>query len=669
MSETEAATIDRDELRALYDQAIAELDQHRDGRLTTVLYRQIGNSVFEAACRALSDTASGTKRLHTVAAAAGAGKTTFAYALLVALTRYAERHPEAPFGAVLVCNEILKVEDAYRELSRLIPGRFLVWSSEHDRRCKKYERLTEKPEGQSSQVELRRYPVAVVTHAMYLDRNGHHARTVIKDGNEQPRALTIIDERPDEVQALEITLAEAEAARWELSGADPSVKDHLDILLKRMQAFSYYDPNKLWRVGIEIEPAKIREELHWFGSDEAQHTLSSNRNILCVDKLFAFARALMDGVGWVSMKGVQPYFTWYQDNLIIEHSAGAVLLDASADVDGVGDIVSWRTPTECLVPDYSNMEIVHVAPLPRSNRSLRKFLQRGENKSTYVKWLIDVVLAQVQPGQKALIVCTKVLIEDARIPNWPEDDERRKAPKVCLQEFGWKIEGRKLSVTNWGFGIGQSCWRDADVVILADEFHLPRQVSIAKTQGYRQHKVSQGDLAHMTSVRSKASGVDRIETGNVLRHVKQMAMRGNARNYDQQGNCGTQRLVVACDHKLFVLNIPQLFPGANVVTASAPSDHKGTLVTKALQVLRDAPMSAMSINAKDIAEHLGKTWRSIASRIRSPAFHEAAQAMGWVYQSNKGNQGASFVRVVRAACSTAVIGGQRDHVHLGAALG
>lgn len=202
---------DRTELRLDYDEAISELNPYRNNCLTTPFYSQTGNAVFDACCLALSDTAAGNKLMRTISCPPGAGKTSFAYAFLIALTRYAERHPNEPLGAVLVVNEIKKADNDFRSLHTHIPRHIAIWSKEHDRVHRVREKLQEEPIARFAQHELRNYAVAVVTHQFYLDVNGEHARTLVHHGKAAPRILTIIDEQPNEVPTKEITLAEAYA--------------------------------------------------------------------------------------------------------------------------------------------------------------------------------------------------------------------------------------------------------------------------------------------------------------------------------------------------------------------------------------------------------------------------------------------------------------------------
>ncbi len=104
--------------------------------------------------------------MHTVSAPAGGGKTSFSYALIFAVTRYAESNPDAPYGCVFVVDQITKADEVYRELNALLPGKVAIWTTDHDVDCKKPKKI-DKPAAQFSRDQLRLYPVIVVTHAFY----------------------------------------------------------------------------------------------------------------------------------------------------------------------------------------------------------------------------------------------------------------------------------------------------------------------------------------------------------------------------------------------------------------------------------------------------------------------------------------------------------------------
>jgi hypothetical protein len=199
---------DRSALRTLYDQAIDEISTSRNGILTTNFYAKTGDAIFNAGYLALSDAVTGTRRMHTVSAPAGAGKTSFAYALIAAVHRYTETTSDAPYGIVFVVDQIEKADKVYCDLSALVPGKVAIWTRDHDTHCKKPERV-ENPAARFVAEELRHYPIIVVTHKGVLGQ----------------RALTIVDERPDEAPSLDLMLSEAEAVREALLPQCPDTKN------------------------------------------------------------------------------------------------------------------------------------------------------------------------------------------------------------------------------------------------------------------------------------------------------------------------------------------------------------------------------------------------------------------------------------------------------------
>jgi DNA-dependent RNA polymerase auxiliary subunit epsilon len=165
----------REALRALYAEAVAEINATRDTKLNTEFHAKIKDAIFNVGFAALADCHTNTKRMHTISAPPGAGKTSFSYAFIVALTRYAEVNPDAPHGCVYVVDHIARAEKVHQELSELLPGKVAVWFTGHD-----FDRAL-----------LKFFPVAVVTHSFFVDVNGHHARNVdrYRDGRFRQRAL------------------------------------------------------------------------------------------------------------------------------------------------------------------------------------------------------------------------------------------------------------------------------------------------------------------------------------------------------------------------------------------------------------------------------------------------------------------------------------------------
>jgi hypothetical protein len=85
------ADLDRDALRVRYEEAVTEINNTRRGLLTTEFYSKTGDAMFSAGYSALSDWNADNRRMLTVSAPAGAGKTSFSDALMMAVTRNAEK--------------------------------------------------------------------------------------------------------------------------------------------------------------------------------------------------------------------------------------------------------------------------------------------------------------------------------------------------------------------------------------------------------------------------------------------------------------------------------------------------------------------------------------------------------------------------------------------------
>jgi len=552
-------------LRALYDAAAEEINVTRGNDLNTAFYNKTKDAVFNAGHAALSDFHTDTRRMHIVSAPVGGGKTSFSYALIAAATRYAEQNPDAAYGCAFVTDQIERADEVYRELEALLPGKVAIWTTDHDVNCTKPTKV-ENPAARFDRDALQHYPVVVVTHQSYLGPKGYKTRNVRRDGwfLRYPRALTIVDEQPAEVDTFEVSLAEAESVREILRETHPETKEHLDNLLRFMHECSYAPANRLIRPGLDVSRETVSAPLAWFTTPEAD--LLAKRDIFGIARLFAYAKALAQGVGFVVSESKLVRFVGFSSKLTVNLSAGTVLLDATADVDGVSHIVPWRMAVEVPQARYDNLEIVHVPQ--HTTRRLNEYLKTAANRRAYVEWMEQTILEQMAPEERGLVVCKKILFDNESIPSWPDGDERFKNPESYTKRYEWDVGGRKLCAIHWGTGIGSNQWQDADVVFLFDEFFIPRRISAAKVQGYRGQRVDQGDLASMSAITSKSPGVDAIANGHRLRWTKQLALRGRARCYDEQGMCGKQRLVVACDFQSFMANVGTLFPGAKVRTTT-----------------------------------------------------------------------------------------------------
>src|SRR5215468_7548221 len=219
--------------------------------------------------------------------------------------------------------------------------------------------------------------------------------------------------------------------------------------------------------------------------------------------------------------------------------------------------------------------------LPKSQR-LTNYLKVPKNRRAYAEWMVDTIKTHMNPGQRGLVVCKLALIEQEAVPDWPAGDERFNNKEAYTAHYGWDIDGRKLCVAHWGTGIGANTWKDAEVVFLFDEFWIPRRVAIATAQGLLGHNATQGPLRDLKGYNSRHADVDRLWEGHLLRWMKQMALRGRARQFDEHGTCGPQKLVTSADRTRLLSNWDRLFPGAKRTLIDPPDTDRPSTLAQAL---------------------------------------------------------------------------------------
>ena len=158
-----------------------------------------------------------------------------------------------------------------------------------------------------------------------------------------------------------------------------------------------------------------------------------------IEGVFGFARCMAESRAFITRQGQGEkgtVFVGYEQ--VLPDYRGMVLLDATADIDGVNELCPWRRPVAMPQATYERLEIVHVPSAAEG--TLKRWLQTVEHRREYVRHILDSVRSQVAPGQKALVVC-KLDIVDARpeIEGWSSNVKpflTAKQPRVLLEVRG-----------------------------------------------------------------------------------------------------------------------------------------------------------------------------------------------------------------------------------------
>jgi hypothetical protein len=355
--------------------------------------------------------------------------------------------------------------------------------------------------------------------------------------------------------------------------------------------------------------------------------------------VFAFARALARGYAFITRPtGGQhtAHFIGYENNLAID--PGTIQLDATADIDGITQLCPWRIAQPVPAARYDNLQVVSVPSLLPKNQRIRNYLRLPKNRRAYADWMADVIKVHMEPGQRGLVICKLGLIEQEAVPS------------------EWDLDGRKLSVAHWGTGIGSNAWQDAEVVFLFDEFFIPRGVSIATAQGLLGANAMQGPLKALKGYNSRHDAVDLLWEGHLLRWLKQMALRGRGRQFDEHGVCGVQKLVTSADRTRLLSKWDRLFPGAKLTMVNPPeADGHSTLAQTLLATLsrhgsNGGGSATAVITTQHLSKQLGKPWREIAHHLKDDVWR-SIENLGWRYvpvagRPRKGQLGSRFERAV-----------------------
>ena len=220
---------------------------------------------------------------------------------MLALTRHADQQPDAPYGCVFVVDQIKKADEAFKELNALIPGKVAVWTNEHDRGCKKRTRVPH-PAAEFIKDDLRHYPIIVVTHAFYNGPTGNKAHVLVRNKRVYSGcALTLVDERPEEVLIYETTLKEAQSIREKLEEKRPDLKQVLDNLMLFMMPYTINVRGGIMRASDRFGQEFVADQLDWFTTTQAEGVLRDQKaEIAGLDQLFGFARAMTLGCAFAA---------------------------------------------------------------------------------------------------------------------------------------------------------------------------------------------------------------------------------------------------------------------------------------------------------------------------------------------------------------------------------
>jgi hypothetical protein len=167
-----------------------------------------------------------------------------------------------------------------------------------------------------------------------------------------------------------------------------------------------------------------------------------------------------------------------------------------------------------------------------------------------------------------------------------------------------------------------------------------RRTIIGMTQGLLARKATQPPLVDMVDTLCKSDMVEKIKTGHLLRCLKQLALRGKARQFTATGLCGAQKLVVTGDWLFMVEHSPHIFPGARLSSSDTAKRHLGLLV----EVLRRPDLLPV-LPVRVVGELMGIDWQKSGRKLpHHHSFGPLVDSAGWRFEKGSGRKGSRFLR-------------------------
>lgn len=497
--------------------------------------------------------------MQAVALGTGTGKSTSTYAYL------AQAYLKEPdFTGAFVVPTIEMAIEAQNSIESLSgEGTTTLYSSLHkDKgvdRARAYDKLGYIPERLVNKSELRRSRIVIVTHAQLVRelKYGVDEGTLFYLG--KPRDVVFIDEHPDLVDVVACTPKNIQVLYDALvreNHAHPwlPILSNLSYRMNKLQQGDgpQYQPAHL----MSLEEAEVfvpeSTALLWELTDLELSDRLRHIEMERYSNVVEFCRAAGKGCAFYS-RGEATFFS-YRLHFPSTYP-GFVLLDATSDLIGLALLHPKVQAVEVPQVRYDNLD-TYTMSLPARLRKKRDVIAKKTLGQEYAKYIRDYVITNTSLGAEVLVVVWKDILTQELIDT--SDDPTR--------PLDW--EGRRVNTQNWGAGIGLKKYKHKTHVFLFGEYFPLTSANIGVTQAWLQQPLS--DRVLQLAVSRRANGDTYLprgvygETciGHVLRWVKQLAMRGTAREIDEYGVCKPMKLFTTMDLTLLMANMGRLFPGA-----------------------------------------------------------------------------------------------------------
>ncbi len=559
--------------------------------------KALATSVYNACEQAIQDNRDGVKTFRTVSAPTGGGKSSFAYAYLKTLL-------DQGCTSMFVVPTTRQVNEAFIEIRNLV-GKTNVacWSGDHQKEYPVDDRAVQDtkdfvPNARFYRSDLSKYPIIVITHSLYksltpdLKIEGKH------------RDLVVIDEKPEAVLVFDVLIhqicATRDAIRATKGDQDPTyiTVDKVFQNLDQMWQGANKKPERYNSLVLpEVTPMDVAV-IHDIFEDSTQLKALAREVRVSEEemrKVFGLILSISEGYAFIANRENSngALFVGYRFDLPLR--SGSVLLDATAELDGVNQIVGWSKVVPSAPADYRNLTIKLLdAPKEVGNKNFKSLYSHWTTRTLLLNWIKESVLQNTKSGDKVLIVSNKDVILGGE-----------------LKAMDW--EDRTVSFVHYGTGVGSNQWKDCTNVFMFGQYHKPQSAYISEGLGLKEERFSTDSVAGISP--KKLTGEPRVlRDGHLLSWLKQLSTRGSARNLIN-GVAEPMNLFVSHGYKLLVERQELIFPNSPTVILPkrgfSQAGMKRTPIERIMVLLADCagdvlPMTAVADSDASLRANINK---------------------------------------------------------------
>ena len=632
--------IDINKFNKAMDQLV---ESYADDKKVTEFERKVGASVCRAAELAMSDFKlnSNQPKFRVVSAPTGGSKTSSSIALLSLLA-----NENKGFSGAYICKTIEECDEHYRTLKKLVDNdQLAVFNSLHKTNAspslmlEKKRELGLEIEDHFDPEDLNNSRLIITTHTRWMKEEEYQTDLGVRKYKGIHRDLMVVDEEPDLFSIYPCQPHEVGELADLLSGSLNLQNDEMKnkVLIHRFTKTLRKIQERMEKItdGAIREATYIPVDLVEEDEYEDVFKLTNQHIRMCLDKMslnnntslndrlnniLSFIQASAEGMGFHTRQGTSGFYA-YKGSMSAE--SGTLVLDGSADLNGVYGLCKGMELVDVPTVDYRNVKLTHVTPPEEFRNKMRPnhILRNAWSARPYMEWLQEYVTSVTPENAEILVVAKKDLLNYG-LHKDPGD------PYESPFEADWN--NRHVHFCNYGRGKGSNKWKDCDHVFLLGDWHLKTSSVIARIGSLKSSPASGLNLNYLGAPRSKNPLVNIIRDSHLQTTFKQMAARISLRNIDDSGIASPAHVYsIDGDLPLLFSSKDKMFPNSPEVKIIGKDQVLE--VATATQKLANLLVTSCSyyITNEELKETCGLNPNMIAKAFNSRLVKAIARAKGW----------------------------------------